>query len=148
MHAKPAMTSLFALALLAGCAGDPASGELALERTPAPAADVSSGRDAPAVPGAGIERLAERARQDLARRLGIEAGDIKTQSAGYVSWRDSSLGCPAPGTQALQVLTPGARILLEVDGRTYHYHSGPKRPPVLCRTPSELDPLPYAPGEA
>lgn len=98
--------------------------------------------------GPGLRRLADLAKQDLSNRLGVEKTEIETLSAEYVTWRDSSVGCPEPGYEYMQVLTNGSRITLQVKNQIYYYHSGGKRPPFLCEHPSPIDPLPYAPGEA
>ncbi len=97
--------------------------------------------------GPGMQRLVDLARQDLAAKLGVEAAAIATVRAEYVTWRDSSLGCPRPGEAAMQVLTNGALIELAAGEQVYRYHSGRNRPPFLCKSPSPVDPLPYAPGE-
>jgi hypothetical protein len=36
-----------------------------------------------------------------------------------------------------QALVDGQRIVLEVDGARYEYHSGAHRPPFLCEDPSQ-----------
>ena len=74
--------------------------------------------------------------------------DIDIVDAAYVTWRDSSIGCPRPGMQYMQVLTNGSRILLRANAVLYYYHSGGSRAPFLCAKPSPNEPLPYAPGEA
>lgn len=98
--------------------------------------------------GPGLQRLADIARTDLSTKLGVDAGDIGIVEAAYVTWRDSSIGCPRPDMQYMQVLTNGARIVLRANGVLYHYHSGGNRAPFLCARPSPEGPLPYAPGEA
>jgi hypothetical protein len=72
---------------------------------------------------------------DLAGRLGAQPGAITTVSVEAVTWPDSSLGCPQPGMSYLQVMTDGARIVVEVDGRQYVYHAGGSRQPFLCEKP-------------
>ena len=86
--------------------------------------------------------MVEAAREDLARRLSIRPETIQVVEAVSVVWRDSSAGCPEKGMEYLQVLTPGARIRLEVGGRPYSYHSRRGGTPFLCGRPSETDPLP------
>jgi hypothetical protein len=99
-------------------------------------------------PGPGLQRLADIARSDLGAKLDVDAEDIDIVEAAYVTWRDSSIGCPRPETQYMQVLTNGARLVLRANGVLYHYHSGGNRAPFLCAKPSPKGPLPYAPGEA
>ena len=98
--------------------------------------------------GPGLQRLADLAMQDLGSILGLEQEEIEVMQANYVTWRDSSLGCPQPGYQYTQVLTNGSRIRLRANKQIYQYHSGGNRPPILCKNPSKTEPLPYAPGEA
>jgi len=99
-------------------------------------------------PGPGLQRLVDLAVPDLAAKLKVDESAIELVEAQYVTWRDSSAGCPKPGMQYLQVLTNGARIVLQADGTKYHYHSGGNRPPTYCAKPSSIEPLPYSPGEA
>jgi len=74
----------------------------------------------------------ERAREDLAQRLGVSVEEIEVQAVEAVEWPDASLGCPQPGMMYAQVITPGYRILLQVGGKTYEYHSDRKRV-ILCQ---------------
>lgn len=97
--------------------------------------------------GPGLQRLVDLAKQDLAARIGLEQAEIKIVQAEYVTWRDSSVGCPQPGYQYTQVLTNGSDIRLSANKHVYHYHSGGNRPPTFCENPSATEPLPYAPGE-
>ena len=99
-------------------------------------------------PGPEMQRLVEQAKNDLATELSINSQDIDVLQAEFVTWPDSSVGCPQPGMQYLQVLTSGARILLEANNAIYAYHSGGNRPLVLCKKPSPISPLPYSQGEA
>lgn len=98
--------------------------------------------------GPGLQRLADVARSDLGAKLDVDAEDIDVVEAAYVTWRDSSIGCPRPDMQYMQVLTNGARLVLRANGILYHYHSGGNRAPFLCAHPSPGASLPYAPGEA
>jgi hypothetical protein len=58
-------------------------------------------------------------------------------SAEAVTWSDSAVGCPQKGFMYQQVLTEGTRIILEVDGTRYHYHSAGTGDPFRCTTPQE-----------
>jgi hypothetical protein len=77
----------------------------------------------------------ELAVSDLAQRLGVDRSAIVVLSVEDVTWPDSSLGCPEPGRAYIQVLTPGKRIRLGVDGKVYEYHSGRTEAPVYCDNP-------------
>jgi len=51
----------------------------------------------------------DRARETL-RATGVDPSPLTLTRAEPVTWPDSSLGCPQPGIQYLQVLTSGYRI--------------------------------------
>ena len=72
---------------------------------------------------------------DLAKRLGIDPGEISVVSAEEVTWSDASIGCPKPGMMYAQVLTPGSRIVLEANGKRYEYHAAAGKTPFLCEHP-------------
>ena len=88
-------------------------------------------------PTSGLEKLIEKTQEDLAQRLSISKTEISLVEAVEVEWSDSSLGCPEPGMEYLQVLTPGYRILLEANGSQYEYHSNRDAYVVYC-DPSSL----------
>ena len=75
----------------------------------------------PADPG--LQSLIENIKADLAQRLSIYVAQINLVEATEVEWSDSSLGCPQPGLDYLQVITPGYLIRLEADTQIYEYHS-------------------------
>ena len=79
-------------------------------------------------------KLVELARQDLAGKLSLNPEAIELVKAEKVLWRDSSLGCPEPNKVYLQVITPGYRIVLRAQGKTFEYHTDNKRV-VLCEKP-------------
>ncbi len=66
--------------------------------------------------------LAQLAIRTLAEDLGVPADRIRVDTIRAVQWPDSSVGCPQPGQQYLQVVTPGHRISLRVDGQLYTVH--------------------------
>lgn len=92
------------------------------------------------VPSPGPGLPVDQAKADLAARLGVPVGQVTVVSSAEVTWPDSSLGCPEPGMNYAQVLTNGTRIVLGVDGKEYHYHSGDRRPPFLCENPQQARP--------
>ena len=142
-----ATTMVAAFLVATGCANaaDQEKKELTVKSVPTIASDLSS---TPAVSvGTGMQRLVDMATKNLAAKLGIEEADITVAQAVYVTWRDSSIGCPRPDMQYLQVLTNGSRIVLKANNRVYHYHSGGNQPPSHCAKPSPQKPLPYDHGE-
>lgn len=78
---------------------------------------------------------ADLAIADLSARLAIDPATIVVGSVEEVTWRDSSIGCPEPDRAYLQVLTPGQRILLDVDGVRYEYHTDRGDRVVYCENP-------------
>ena len=74
---------------------------------------------------------------DLAQRLAVDPAAITVIAVEDVTWSDSSLGCPEPGMAYMQVLTPGQRIRLGVDGRVFEYHGGRSGMPRYCERPEE-----------
>lgn len=86
----------------------------------------------PTPSGSGPENLLEKAREDLAQRLGVSTSQIMLVEVTEVEWSDSSLGCPQPEMSYLQVITPGYRILLEANGIQYEYHSNRGAYVVYC----------------
>ena len=87
---------------------------------------------APAGPDA---RMGELARAALAQELALAEADIAIVTVEENEWSDSSLGCPKPGMNYLQVITPGFKITLEAQGKRYEYHSDTNRRVVRCDKP-------------
>lgn len=77
--------------------------------------------------------LVEAARDDLKNRLGA-VDDPAVISVESVDWSDASLGCPEPEMMYAQVITPGYRIILELEDQQYAYHASRSRV-IYC--PSE-----------
>jgi hypothetical protein len=72
------------------------------------------------------------AMERLADRLGIGVEEITLVLVQPVEWRDASLGCPKPGVDYIQVLTPGYVIKLEAAGAVYEYHTDDAQRVVTC----------------
>ena len=80
----------------------------------------------------GMEGLIEKAKEDLAQRLSISPDQISLVQATGVVWPNSSMGCPQPGMEYLQVPEDGTLIILQAEGNSYEYHTGGKRGLFLC----------------
>jgi hypothetical protein len=95
------------------------------------------------------EGVLAAATADLARRLGVTEDTVQTKSLERVLWPDGGLGCPNPSVVYIQELTPGYRILLEVEGETYVYHTDSSDKAILCpESPSpDLRPTRDSPKE-
>ncbi len=64
-----------------------------------------------------------QAREDLKARFGVEPKYVRTARVERVEWPDASLGNPQPGMGYAQVITPGFRLVLEAEGKSYVYHT-------------------------
>jgi hypothetical protein len=88
-------------------------------------------------PGPDSSQQVKDATRDLADRLGVPGSEIVLAREEAVTWRNGSLGCPKEGMMYTQALVEGTLIVLQVDGKTYQYHSGKGRPPFYCENPRE-----------
>jgi len=79
-------------------------------------------------------------REDLARRLDVDRDAIEVISIEAVEWPDASLGCPRPDEMVAQVATPGFRVVLEVRGERYEYHTDREQTAVLCEEEPVMGP--------
>ena len=68
-----------------------------------------------------------RARRDLAQRLGVSEDDITEQSVEQVDFPDAALGAPIEDEMSAQVITPGRRIRLRAQNRSYEYRATGKQ---------------------
>ncbi len=84
-----------------------------------------------------LKDLAASARDDLAKRLSVPAGQIDLLELSQVTWPDGSLGCPKPGMMYTQALVDGVLIRLRAGGAIYEYHSGGSRAAFYCEKPSK-----------
>jgi hypothetical protein len=65
----------------------------------------------------------DNARRDLAKRLKIDAADVKERSVDDADFPDMALGAPESGEMSGQMITRGWRIQLEAQGQTYEYRA-------------------------
>jgi hypothetical protein len=73
------------------------------------------------------QEIINRARADLAQRLGVNESEITMQSVEQTDFPDAALGAPVEDEMSAQVITPGARIRLGARGQTYEYRSNRKQ---------------------
>ena len=78
------------------------------------------------------ERMVALASEKLAGRLDVSVDEITLVRVQPVEWRDASLGCPKPGVDYIQVLTPGYTIWLEAAGAEYEFHTDDAQRVVTC----------------
>jgi hypothetical protein len=91
-----------------------------------PAGDASS---LPANP------YARRAVELVSEYSGIAPENLTVVSMEEVQWRDSSLGCPKPGSMYMQVITPGTRIIVAGEGQTFSVHGRSLENLFVCDRP-------------
>lgn len=63
------------------------------------------------------------AREMLADALGVEPTTTKIAAIERVEWSDASLGLPEPGFSYAQVITPGFKMVMEFEGKSYVFHT-------------------------
>jgi len=56
-------------------------------------------------------------------KYGSETDNLMTISYESVEWRDSCLGVNEPGKMCMQVITPGYKVILKVEGKIYIFHT-------------------------
>lgn len=74
------------------------------------------------------------AKKTLASQLSASESSIALTRVEPVEWPDSSLGCPEPGRMYAQVITPGFRVTLSANDRSYRVHVGAGRAVVCEKT--------------
>ena len=116
MAAKRVWLLLTIAGLLLAACGSTVTGSLAPPGTPT---------EGTAVVPQEAEEIVSAIEQDLAEQLNIETDQIQIVSVEAVEWPDASLGCPQPGMMYAQMITPGYRVELQAEGKTYVYHTGP-----------------------
>ncbi len=65
----------------------------------------------------------ERAKSDLAKRLGVKESEIKNVSVSETDFPNMSLGAPASDEMSAQMISTGWKIKLSADGKNYEYRA-------------------------
>ena len=68
-----------------------------------------------------------RARRDLAQRLDLSEDEIAEESVEQDDFPDAALGAPIDDEMSAQVITPGWRIRLSAQNRSYEYRAAGKQ---------------------
>lgn len=79
--------------------------------------------------------------RDLAGRLGTALEEVQVLSTQGIDWPDAGLGCPLPGKEYPQTVTPGYLISLAVEGMPYTYHTDQALQIILCSDEGAALPL-------
>jgi hypothetical protein len=69
------------------------------------------------------EEAVERARRDLAARLGVPDAEISEESVGEADFPNTALGAPVGGEMSGMMISSGWRIRLGARGRSYEYRA-------------------------
>lgn len=69
------------------------------------------------------EQAVERAREDLAARLGVDAGEVEEESVEQADFPDTSLGAPVGDEMSGMMISSGWRIRLKAGGDSYEYRA-------------------------
>ena len=69
------------------------------------------------------DRAIQKAKSDLAKRLGVNESEIKNVSVSETDFPNMSLGAPADGEMAAQMISTGWKINLNADGKNYEYRA-------------------------
>ena len=73
------------------------------------------------------QQAIDRARRDLAQRLGTTETGINLELAEPADFPDAALGAAIEDEMSAQVITPGWRIRLKANGRTYEYRASARQ---------------------
>jgi hypothetical protein len=69
------------------------------------------------------EEATEKARKDLAKRLGIQESQVTEQSVSDADFPDMALGAADSGEMSGQMITRGWKIQLNASGKSYEYRA-------------------------
>lgn len=60
---------------------------------------------------------------EMARQLGVDPKEVNVISSEAVNWPDACIGISGPGDTCAQVITPGFRYIVEVNGQTVEFRT-------------------------
>lgn len=69
------------------------------------------------------EQAVERARKDLAARLGVGDGEVSEESVEEADFPNTALGAPLRDEMSGMMLSSGWRIRLRASGESYEYRA-------------------------
>jgi hypothetical protein len=81
-------------------------------------------------------QVLEQAQQALVNQLGVSVENVQVQSAEQIDWPDACLGVPSDGEACAQVVTPGFRIDVQVNGQQYEVRTDQTGNTVKIVTPT------------
>ena len=81
------------------------------------------------------DEVRQRLLASAAAELGLPVGQLRLVRLEARTWPDASLGCPQPGWQYAQVLTPGYEIVVQAAGQAQTLHADTRGRCVRCVAP-------------
>lgn len=69
----------------------------------------------------------QRARQELAARLGVKEAEVQEVSVEDADFPDMALGAAVGGEMSGQMITPGWRIQLKANGKRFEYRANERQ---------------------
>jgi hypothetical protein len=98
------------------------------------AAQPAPGPESPPLPPVpfSLQAMVQAARDDAARRTGVDAAALQLVSARPLVWPNGALGCPLPGRSYTMALVGGYRIELLANGQPLDYHASDRGALLLC----------------
>lgn len=118
---------------------DPTPLPPAPEPTPTAVIDVPPSQVEPPA-SSGQSEIADLAVSFAAAELGVDPADIQVIGVEPVDWRNSCLGVETPGEMCLEVITPGYRVVLEIDGQQVYVHSNESGDVMRLTSDSQVPP--------
>jgi hypothetical protein len=98
-----------------------------------------------AMPAQGSDEVSQRLlalfRDDLASRAQVKPDAITVVSMTEQQWSDGAMGCPQRGQMYAQMIVPGYRVVLQVSGERYTYHSDRRGNFVVCSNGLPFEPM-------
>jgi hypothetical protein len=81
-------------------------------------------------------QVIEQAQQALVNQLGASIDNVQILSSEKVDWPDACLGVPSDGQACAQVVTPGFRFDVQVNGQSYEVRTDQTGSTVKIVTPT------------
>jgi len=82
--------------------------------------------------------------QFAAEKLSAQPGQVKVMKIEPVEWPDSCLGAAQPGEFCSQVITPGYRVTVNINGTTYELHTNGSDQVRLANSTTPVTDIPPA----
>lgn len=119
------------LAMLLGLIGAACRPAMTAGPSPVPSASPTPTREPAPTPGSspqtdedgGTEHIGQLVSQALRQQLHLVEGQVTVVEVLPTDWSDSCLGVPLEGVACAEVVTPGYRVVLEVEGERYVFHT-------------------------